>query len=38
VLGSGVPFSPAGSVKVDLEPIASEQSGAATILRFQVRN
>jgi dihydrofolate reductase len=37
VLGSGVPFSPAGSVKVALEPIASEQSGAATILRFRVR-
>jgi dihydrofolate reductase len=37
VLGSGVPFSPAGSVKVALEPIASKQSGAATILRFRVR-
>jgi hypothetical protein len=37
VLGGGVPFSPAGSVRVDLDPIASEQSGAATILRFRVR-
>jgi dihydrofolate reductase len=37
VLGGGVPFSPAGSVTVDLDPIASEQSGAATILRFRVR-
>jgi dihydrofolate reductase len=37
VLGGGVPFSPAGSAKVDLDPIASKQSGAATILRFRVR-
>jgi dihydrofolate reductase len=37
VLGGGVPFSPAGSVKVDLEPIGTEQSGATTILRFRVR-
>jgi len=36
VLGSGVPFSPAGSVTVALEPVASERSGAATILRFKV--
>ncbi len=37
VLGGGVPFSPAGSVKVDLDPIASKQTGAVTILRFRVR-
>ena len=37
VLGGGVPFSPSGSVRVDLDPIASNSSGAATILRFRVR-
>jgi dihydrofolate reductase len=37
VLGGGVPFSPAGSVRVDLDPIGSKRSGAATILRFRVR-
>ena len=37
VLGGGVPFSPAGSARVDLDPIATEHSGAATILRFRVR-
>jgi dihydrofolate reductase len=37
VLGDGIPFSPAGSVRVDLEPIDSRRSGAATILRFRVR-
>jgi len=37
VLGGGIPFSPAGSATVDLEPISSIQSGAATILRFRVR-
>ena len=37
VLGGGVPFSPAGSVRVDLDPIGSDRSGAATILRFRVR-
>lgn len=37
VLGGGVPFSAADSVKVDLEPISSTRSGAATILRFRVR-
>lgn len=37
VLGDGVPFSPAGSVRVDLDPISSTRSGAATILRFRVR-
>ena len=37
VLGEGIPFSPAGSVKVDLDPISSTRSGAVTILRFRVR-
>ena len=37
VLGDGIPFSPAGSVRVDLEPISSTRSGAATILRYRVR-
>ena len=37
VLGDGIPFSPAGSVRVDLDPISSERSGAVTILRFRVR-
>ena len=37
VLGDGIPFSPAGSATVDLEPISSTRSGAATMLRFRVR-
>jgi dihydrofolate reductase len=37
VLGDGIPFSPAGSVRVDLDPIGSRRSGTATILRFRVR-
>ena len=37
VLGDGIPFSPAGSARVELEPIDSSRSGAATILRFRVR-
>jgi dihydrofolate reductase len=37
VLGDGIPFSPAGSVRVDLDPISSKRSGAVTILRFRVR-
>jgi dihydrofolate reductase len=37
VLGDGIPFSPAGSVRVDLDLIASTRSGAATIHRFRVR-
>lgn len=37
VLGGGVPFSPAGSLRVDLDPIGSDRSGVATILRFRVR-
>jgi len=37
LLGGGIPFSPAGGVRVDLDPISSARSGAATILRFRVR-
>ena len=37
ILGDGVRFSPAGSARVDLEPISSTQAGAVTILRFRVR-
>ena len=37
VLGGGIPFSPAGSVRVDLDPISSTRSGAVTTLRFRVR-
>ena len=37
VLGEGVPFSPAGGVRVDLELLSSTESGGATILRFRVR-
>jgi dihydrofolate reductase len=37
VLGDGIPFSPAGSVKVELDPISSKRSGGVTILRFRVR-
>ncbi len=36
VLGEGVPFSPAGSARVDLQPISATRSGAVTILRFRV--
>ena len=38
VLGDGIPFSPAGSATVELEPISSVRSGAVTILRFRVRS
>src|SRR5215213_1549505 len=37
VLGEGIPFSPSGSVRVDLDPISSKRSGAVTILGFRVR-
>ena len=37
VLGDGIPFSPPGSARVDLEPIGSSQAGPVTILRFRVR-
>ena len=37
VLGDGIPFSPAGGARVDLDAISSTQVGAATILRYRVR-
>jgi dihydrofolate reductase len=37
VLGEGIPFSPAGSVRVDLEPVSSTRSGDVSVLRFRVR-
>ena len=37
LLGDGVRFSPAGSVRVNLEPVSSTRSGAVTILRYRVR-
>lgn len=37
VLGAGIPFSPAGSVAVELEQIGSTQAGEVTILRYRVR-
>jgi dihydrofolate reductase len=37
LLGDGIRFSPPGLARIDLEPISSTRSGAATILRFRVR-
>ena len=37
LLGDGIRFSPPGLPRVDLEPLSSTESGAATILRFRVR-
>jgi dihydrofolate reductase len=37
LLGDGIPFSSPGLARVDLEPISSARSRAATILRFGVR-
>jgi len=37
LLGDGIPFSPPGLARTDLEPISSTRSGDATILRFRVR-
>lgn len=37
LLGDGIPFSPPGAARVDLEPLSSMRSGDATILRFRVR-
>ena len=37
VLGDGVPFSPPGAARVELEPIGTTQSGPVTMLRFRVR-
>ncbi|MEA2628592.1 MAG: hypothetical protein QOJ10_1052 [Chloroflexota bacterium] len=37
LLGDGIRFSAPGLARIDLEPISSTRSGAATILRFRVR-
>ena len=37
LLGDGIPFSSPEVTRVNLEPISSERSGGATILRFRVR-
>ena len=37
VLGGGVPFSPPGAAKVDLELFESRRLGDVTLLRFRVR-
>jgi dihydrofolate reductase len=37
LLGDGVPFSPPGLPRIDLEPVSSTRSRDATILRFHVR-
>ena len=37
LLGDGVRFLEPGLPRIDLEPISSSRSGAATILRFRVR-
>ena len=37
LLGDGIPFSPPGFARVDLEPLSSKRSGDATMLRFRPR-
>jgi len=37
VLGDGIPFSPPGSARIDLEPLSATRAGEVTILRFRVR-
>jgi dihydrofolate reductase len=37
LLGDGTHFSPPGLPPIELEPLSSTRSGAATILRFRVR-
>ena len=37
LLGDGIRFSPPGLPRIDLDPISSTRTGAATILRFRVR-
>jgi dihydrofolate reductase len=37
LLGDGIPFSSPGLARIDLEPLSSTRSAAATILRFRVR-
>jgi dihydrofolate reductase len=35
LMGDGIPFSPPGLPRIDLEPLSSERSGTTTILRFR---
>ena len=37
LLGDGIPLSPPGLPRIDLEPISTTRSRSATILRFRVR-
>jgi dihydrofolate reductase len=37
LLGDGVPFSPPGLGRIELEPISSKRSKDATMIRFRVR-
>jgi dihydrofolate reductase len=37
LLGDGIRFSPPSLPQIELEPISTKRSGAATILRFRVR-
>lgn len=37
LLGSGIPMSSPAAPRTDLEPLSSDRSGDATILRFRVR-
>jgi dihydrofolate reductase len=37
LLGDGIPLSSPGSGRTELEPLSSQRSGDATILRFRVR-
>jgi dihydrofolate reductase len=36
LLGDGIPLSPPSLPRIDLEPVSSTRSGAATILRFRI--
>ena len=36
IAGDGIPFSPPGLSRVDLEPISNKRSGDVTLLRFRV--
>ncbi len=36
LLGDGIPFSPPGLPRIDLEPVSAKRSRRATILRFRV--
>jgi dihydrofolate reductase len=37
LVGTGIPMSPPGLARVDLEPLSSTQAGAVTVLRYRVR-